>query len=130
VIDTTSEVYDHISLPPEFSWTSYDVEGPCAVVWLGAEEVPDVVDPDGFGFPGDIVLPFPRREWLGGVALDAITAVAVRALHEGFEWVKVDGQRMATPHPEGDAEEESWQFLTDAIGKVVKEYAERWPVEP
>jgi len=74
--------------------------------------------------------PFLAESGWGGVALDAITAVAVRAPHEGFEWVKVDGQRMATPHPEGDAEEESWQLLTDAIGKAVKEYAERWPVEP
>lgn len=74
-----------------------------------------------------------RRDEVRTLAEVYATVVAVDALHEAFEWVKVDGERIAEPHPGGPLsgpEWAMWDWLASGALDVVTEYQRRWPVGP
>lgn len=54
-----------------------------------------------------------------------VVADTIQAFHEALEWVTVDGQRLADPHPE--REDDMWDWLVTQISRVAHEYAQRWP---
>lgn len=57
-------------------------------------------------------------------AVAAATAILSTVFHEVFEWVTVDGRRLADPHPVGD---QNWRWTQDAIRGLVEEYIVKFP---
>lgn len=59
---------------------------------------------------------------------DAARAVIAGTLaatfHEAIEWVTVDGQRVANPHPAGDKQ---WEWVMERMLEIVDNYADKWP---
>jgi hypothetical protein len=78
------------------------------------------------------------------LAIDFIAIFLSWQLHEMFEWVKVDGKRIASPHPETWSKTELipdktpngeidkfgyWNWSIDELRKVVKSYCQRYPTK-
>lgn len=62
------------------------------------------------------------------MARSIIAALAVGALHEGLEWVMVDGQRLAEPHPDyNNNDPQVWDWLYDRMMRLISDYEKRWP---
>lgn len=118
----------HISFPPTFSAFTYggDVNG----YELCLESSGRTVNSENLSRSftrGLCVVRFPRRRTVEEVARDVVTAYAISEFHEGLEFVKVDGQRLAEPHPD-PGEEEHWAWLVRRMSRVTKDYCETWPV--
>lgn len=82
----------------------------------------------GLQFPHDLEHGPPER-----LAKAMVVAETIQAFHEALEWTKVDGRRLADPHPPvgGDPERgedyQMWDWLVTELGALLDTYIERWP---
>jgi hypothetical protein len=82
---------------------------------------------DGHGddiFPGGLSFQFAEPYTPDHVAEQIVAALAASGLHEGLEWVMIDGERLAEPHPMN--EDEMWDWLMERMTALVQEYRERY----
>jgi hypothetical protein len=122
-----NEWLEGISLPPEITavWAEADEHDAGYHLLLSAADQPDV-EVEGELVAGGVsayIPDTPRSR--NGLAVDIMTALTVRAFHEAVEWVKVDGLRLANPHPE--ATDYMWEWLASRLREVVEEYINAFP---
>lgn len=62
-------------------------------------------------------------------AKELIAMMALWGFHEALEFIKLDGERLANPHPEyaGDGDEEMFDWLKGKMLEVLEEYMQRYP---
>lgn len=114
---TRNDRYAHITIhtlgiAPE----AYDT--PTAALW-GTDE-------RGL-FPGGLAADVPGPHTPESWAVHLVASLAVAGLHEALEWVKVDGRRLADPHPQD--EEEMWEWVIRQATCLVRDYMNRYPAE-
>lgn len=79
-------------------------------------------------FPHGIDLEVPEQLDSPAAVARALTIADIsQHVHETLEWVKVDGRRLADPHPGGDSEDAMWDWLTEQVADLIDAYAARWP---
>lgn len=89
------------------------------------------------GFPNNIELDMPNRDNPRDVALDFMSLSAASYFHELLEWVTIDGELLAIPHPENDMEPPFpkgdkddfayWNWLTLGFRRTIVAYCRRYP---
>jgi len=105
---------------------------------FGAEVYPGHVDvfcendvPDAygscFGFPNGISLDVPKRESEIDIAIDLWAARATSEFHEILEFMQLNGERLAIPHPK--PEEEMWKWVYGRMRRLAVDYMKRYPIE-
>lgn len=117
-----------IKLQPGFSAAVHEGAG---IDVSSLEDVKDAYDPKGKRtFPNSIYLDLgidlPTHE---SVAVEIWAARAVSEFHEILEFIEVDGQRLAEPHPGGWTETEMWAWLHECMSALATEYIKRYPIE-
>jgi hypothetical protein len=89
---------------------------------------PDAYHPSDTLFPGGIydleidpeAATDPHR-----LAVEIVTLIGLTAVHEALEWVRVDGLRLADPHPDDDGP--SWDTIRDAVRIGVLAHIAKFP---
>lgn len=99
---------------------------------IAPDSAPDSLHDEEEMFPGGVSnLYITRRVSDGrddhGLAVELVTLTALAALHEGLEWVRVDGEQLAEPHPVNESE--MWEWLQRRVRRVVKDYIKTFPKE-
>ena len=86
----------------------------------------DELFPSGLSF--ELKAPFTSDH----IAEQLVAALAAGALHEGLEWILVEGRRLAEPHPPEEnllGEDNLWDWLVGEIVTLVREYRKRYPMK-
>jgi hypothetical protein len=82
-------------------------------------------------FPSGLAFDLEEPHTPDHIAEQLVAALAVGALHEGIEWVHINGDRLAEPHPADEHEESGglWDWLMSEMVPIVQEYRKRYPLE-
>jgi hypothetical protein len=131
----TDELLKRVSLPPGVTVEDdYNAEGSPKTEFLVVSCEPErILCPyTGRSFFNKINLEFKRSRTPRQLAENVVVALVVQQLHEALEWVKVDGERLADPHPENRDEDpadldELWNTLCSDVRRVLRRYARRYP---
>jgi hypothetical protein len=121
------KAYDHITVHPEVHdwWVSIWDGG--YTLCIEEEAIPNA-DTDEWVVPGGVCvnLPYCPEDNIE-LAQNLVAAKMFEALHEGLEWIRVDGERLADPHPEDYASMEK-EVFTQCL-EVVRRYLSRHPLQ-
>jgi hypothetical protein len=85
--------------------------------------------------PDDLTLVFPSdKDRFGGGpgpglvhGRMVVATFAALGFHEALEWTRLNGRRLAAPHPAGAAHGEMWDWLAAELLDLVDRYAARYP---
>lgn len=133
--DEFDEWYDRwnarVRLPPGHSWCPVPMTLLADADRIGIDHIstPPTVDANG---SDQIGFDFLQTGWLDSIPGDGksvgkhlVAAFLTNALHELIEFVRVDGERLAAPHP---PQEDQWAPTHEWMLMVVEAYIEGWPV--